>query len=257
MDELNINEVISDKLYTIEYNQSNIIQIRQIQGEFYEFQKFKVIDNEQSGFRKIAGNKLKTYCKANSIILSTDVRDYDNPIISFLEHTGFLVKFVKILYQKNLNEHEIKYKDLFSYHPISEIGLTDFLNIFEKTKESKEEAPGETETTFNELLEYAGDKYDPSNWKAVKLGDKYMGVILPVLYADKEKWGTVFHIGLLPEERNKGYGRILHAKSLDMLKKQGVLKYIGSTNIYNKPMIRVFELNGCKEWFKRKFYCTG
>jgi len=257
MNSININENISEKLYTIEYNQSNIIQIRQIQSEVYEFQKFKIDDDVQSGFRKIAGNKLKAYCKANSIILSTDVRDYDYPIISFLEHTGFMVKFVKILYQKNLNKDEAKYKDLFSYHPISEIGLTNFLNIFDKAKESKEEAPGETETTFNDLLEYAGDKYNPANWYAVRRGNKNIGVILPVFYPDKDKWGTVFHIGLLPEERNKGYGRIMHSKSLDILKKQGAVKYIGSTNINNKPMIRLFVLNGCKEWFKRFVYYAG
>jgi len=89
------------------------------------------------------------------------------------------------------------------------------------------------------------------------LGNKYIGVILPVLYSDNEKEGTVFHIGLLPEERNKDYGRILHAKSLDILKEMGAVEYIGSTNTNNKPMMRLFELNGCKAAYKQFFYYSG
>lgn len=101
MNNKNTNEIITDKDYTIEGNKSNILQIRQIQSELYTFQKFRINDDDQSGFRKKAGNNLKAFCKTNSIIIGTDDRDYNKPIVSFLENSGFSMKFVKTLYQKN------------------------------------------------------------------------------------------------------------------------------------------------------------
>lgn len=51
-------------------------------------------------------------------------------------------------------------------------------------------------------------------------------------------------IGVSPEYRNKGWGRRLH-RHLMWLAKNRTRVYVGSTDVRNRPMLRLFERNGC------------
>lgn len=54
-------------------------------------------------------------------------------------------------------------------------------------------------------------------------------------------------IGVFPDHRSRGLGKILHARGLEILRAQGALDYIGSTDVLNASMLRVFETNGCSK----------
>ena len=248
-----IKETIKEKTYSLEHENGDSLEIRKILNNLYEFDHFK-IDEANRSLLDIAGKKLYNYCKTNSIILSTDDRDYDIPIVRFLENNGFKIKYSKILFKKNLEEHKFLYKDIFDYKSIDEMGLEKFLKVFKEATEDDPERDASCEDYFNGLVEMAGEKYEPKNWKAVVLDGKYIGIILPQIFPGYEDLGGIFSIDLIPEERNKGYGRIMFSKCLEILKELGIKKYIGSTNVLNKPMRRVFEIGSCKEWFKRNFY---
>jgi hypothetical protein len=51
-------------------------------------------------------------------------------------------------------------------------------------------------------------------------------------------------IGIVPGYRHKGLGKILHAKGLEILSRQVAIEYIGSTELENAAMIRIFEIIG-------------
>ena len=254
---LKLEEIIGSKHYSISSGQENILQLRKLEIRLYDFLAFKINENVPEETRKSAGNLLYEYCKENSIVISTDNMDYDIPIVSFLEESGFNIKYIKIIYEKDLRQHQYQYEDIFGYISLEETGLKHFMRVFEKTADVGIEKDVSPYEYFNVIIDYAGDKYNPANYQVVIHNGKEIGVIMPQVYPDNNKEGTIIHMGVVPEERNKGYGKIMHSKSLEILKNQGVEKYIGSTNANNKSMIRLFEINGCSEWFKRKFYCTG
>ena len=109
-----IKETITERSYSLEYENGDSLEIRKLQRTLYEFDHFK-IDEANHGFKEIAGRKLHKYCKSNSIVISTDDRDYDRQIVQLLENSGFKVKYSKMLFEKNLEEHKFLYEDMFEY----------------------------------------------------------------------------------------------------------------------------------------------
>jgi len=256
MNASSIKETITERSYSLESENGDSLEIRRIQRNLYEFCRFKIDEANQS-FKAVAGRRLFNYCKSNSIVLSTDDMEYDRPIVRLLENCGFKITYSKMLFEKNLKEHEFLFKDIFEYESIAETGLKQFLEVFKEVVNDDPERDVAYEVYFSDLVEYAEEKYEPKNWKTVMLERRYIGVMLPQIFPDKEEWGGVFYIGLIPEARNKGYGRIMLSKCMEILKGQGIKRYIGSTNTNNEPMLRVFESTGCKEMFKRFIYSTS
>lgn len=71
------------------------------------------------------------------------------------------------------------------------------------------------------------------------------GISIPHIEQGTTDEGKMFYFGVVPEQRCKGYGTIFHAISLELLKNFGAKVYVGSTDTSNKPMRRIFEVNGC------------
>ncbi|WP_190284824.1 GNAT family N-acetyltransferase [Bacillus sp. S3] len=78
------------------------------------------------------------------------------------------------------------------------------------------------------------------------LQDTPLGISIPHIEPGTIDEGRLFYFGLLPEMRGKRLSNDLHLQSLWALKEMGATFYIGSTDIANKKMLRVFENNGCK-----------
>jgi ribosomal protein S18 acetylase RimI-like enzyme len=102
------------------------------------------------------------------------------------------------------------------------------------------------EADFQELVELAGDRYDPGSWFIAEIGSDTVGVLLPQVLPDAGTEGTLFYVGVLPAFRGRGYGRALHAAGLSMLAERGAEDYVGSTDTRNQPMLRIFQKNGCE-----------
>ncbi len=64
-------------------------------------------------------------------------------------------------------------------------------------------------------------------------------------------------IGIVPGYRQRGLGKVLHAKGLEILSKQGATEYVGSTDLENPAMIRIFESNGCENIGTRTTHQAG
>ncbi|WHY87292.1 GNAT family N-acetyltransferase [Neobacillus novalis] len=72
-----------------------------------------------------------------------------------------------------------------------------------------------------------------------------IGISIPHLEPGTMDEGRLFYFGLIPEARGQGFSTALHLQSLLTLKEMGATYYIGSTEIANKKMKRVFEKNDC------------
>lgn len=73
-----------------------------------------------------------------------------------------------------------------------------------------------------------------------------IGITIPHIELGTKEEGRLFYFGIVPEKRGSGISQSLHHMSLQLLKQQGATYYVGSTDIENKRMIRLFEKNGCK-----------
>jgi GNAT superfamily N-acetyltransferase len=98
---------------------------------------------------------------------------------------------------------------------------------------------------WRELVEHAGPRFDASRWLLVDDARGFVGVALP--QAVNEKTGTLYYVGVAPARRGAGLGRALHAYGLRALAAHGLVTYVGSTDVRNVAMRRVFAANACPE----------
>ncbi|GEN46186.1 GNAT family N-acetyltransferase [Alkalibacillus haloalkaliphilus] len=75
-----------------------------------------------------------------------------------------------------------------------------------------------------------------------------VGVVLPHIEPNTDQEGRIFWMGVHSKFLGKGYGKILHAISLERLRNEFNAKsYLGVTEEDNKPMRNIMKANGCEE----------
>jgi GNAT superfamily N-acetyltransferase len=104
------------------------------------------------------------------------------------------------------------------------------------------------------LIEYAGKRFDPTWWRIAYVESEPAGVVLPQAFEKRDNEGTLFYVAVRPAFRGRGYGRVLHAAGLEFLSRKGIVKYVGSTDARNFPMLAVFQTNGCRQTGTQLFY---
>jgi ribosomal protein S18 acetylase RimI-like enzyme len=87
-------------------------------------------------------------------------------------------------------------------------------------------------------------------WSVVLIDDSAAGFVLPVVFVGETHGdldeGTIYHVGVIPEQRGKGLGALLLARGTDALLRHGVWQIGADTAVENEPMIRIFERQGWK-----------
>ena len=81
-----------------------------------------------------------------------------------------------------------------------------------------------------------------------------LGISIPHIEEGTRDEGRLFYFGVIPEERGKGYGKILHHISLEIMKQFHATYYVGSTDEENNHMIGIFKANGCSLRDKKGIY---
>jgi GNAT superfamily N-acetyltransferase len=100
-----------------------------------------------------------------------------------------------------------------------------------------------------------GDTYscDRRWWSVVLVDDTPAGFVLPVVFVGEARGdldeGTIYHIGVIPQQRGKGLGALLLARGTNALLSHGVWRICADTAVENEPMIRIFERQG---WHRRE-----
>lgn len=141
--------------------------------------------------------------------------------------------------------------------PLSQAGQAQFQDIMLRASAGD---PFHTTTAataqqeFQDLIGSAGPLYRPDFWFIAQQDGVEVGLILPQQYPDEPGTGTLFYIGVLPAFRGRHLGRALHALGLQLLARRGATLYVGSTDLQNHSMLRIFQANGCFSTHQQLFY---
>jgi len=89
---------------------------------------------------------------------------------------------------------------------------------------------------------------EPDWWRLLCFRDEPVGFVLPVTYDEMDRAGlvegTIFHVGVIPEFRGRGFGRLLLREAARVLMNGGVRRIFCDTDETNAPMIHLFESEG-------------
>lgn len=231
----------------------NIIKLKKLGKHLYEFEKFNV-STKNLNVITLLQEKFFSFVKRNKIEIMTENTARDRNQNRFMKGCGLKIKYSKNLFTRNLRTFSPNYKDIFKYKSFNELELYKLHKLFKHCIEGSIEDYARFRNYSKKLKRLVRNVYDYENWKVALLNNTAIGIIMPHVFPEDPKLGTLLNIGIRPKYRGKGYGRIIHAHGLELLKQMGAKKYLGSTEITNYAMVKVFELNGCKKWFIRHFF---
>ena len=153
-----------------------------------------------------------------------------------------IVEYTKIL------EGPFKNMSAFQVEALSDSQVTDsdFAVLYDACRSGS--ANKNNLFTISQIMESLelelGDNWRDQCFIFSQQGLNY-GISIPHIEQGTTDEGRMFYFGVVPEQREKGYGKIFHAISLELLKTLGAKIYVGSTDTENISMRKIFEANGC------------
>lgn len=182
-------------------------------------------------------------------LLSWEKRERDL-INAALERKGYVAHRRKLFVDRDLVDNPpASTHEPWNERSLEEIGRERFIEIMQHCSEGDPfiEEESDPERELDERIEYAENAFDPKNWFTIEDERGTIGVLLPQIYPDIHTEGTLYYIGVAPERRGEGWGKRLHAHGLALLASRGATRYVGSTDLRNEPMVRVFRHNRCND----------
>jgi ribosomal protein S18 acetylase RimI-like enzyme len=181
----------------------------------------------------------------------------DSGLDTSLKRSGFHEFIRKKLFERFLGDYVNPYQDPFDYSSFSEAGRAAFIEAIRRINENtlnRDINPLGADAELSDLVEHAGAAFDETMWKLAFHEGRLAGLVFPQIYPDARDQGSIFNIGLVPECRSRGWGKILHARGIEEIQMAGASRYIGSTDANNTPMLRIFGINGCSEIGIQRIY---
>jgi hypothetical protein len=258
---MRIKEKITKNGYLLQAGDNYIELIKHEQGG-YDFNRFKITNIKNKKLINELRIRFNNFAKKEKCIIQSEDSERDKKQSKFLIDSEFVIEHAKHCFQKNLTRHTFPYNDIFKYLSINETGIEKFYKIFKASANN----PIKSSLKFNQYMQRIKKSYCNEdcieNWKSVILNGRPIGIIMPFRilttlppgFLSKKEVGTLLNFGLIPEERGKGYGRIIHSKGLMILKDMGLKTYLGSTESNNYAMLRVFRINKCRRTLIQNFY---
>lgn len=184
-------------------------------------------------------------------------RPEDEAWHALLVRSGFTVYIEKVYFRRDLEGYRSPHQDPFQYRSLAAVGeahfLEEFVRIYPQNL-NRNFNNADPRAEFFELKIAAGSTLDERQWLIAYHNDLPAGIVVPKIFDDIPDEGTIHTFGLFPEYRGKGYGKILHARGLEDLARAGAVRYVGSTDCQNTPMLATFKANGCHERGVRRQY---
>jgi ribosomal protein S18 acetylase RimI-like enzyme len=110
------------------------------------------------------------------------------------------------------------------------------------------EVLGAEEAARRTLALVPGFSYLPDRWHVLSVREQAAGFVLPVTYDGCSRDGldeaTIYHLGVAPQHRGTGLGRLLLRHATRLLVSHGVWRIYCDTPSSNEPMIHLFEGEG-------------
>ena len=193
----------------------------------------------------VAFDQLLTEWKEQKAAYLSLLMDEENE--DWLLKRGFKKLSSIVEYTKTL---EGPFKNISTFHveslSASEITDSDFAILYDACR--KGSANKNNLFSISQIMESLELELG-TNWRdqcfIFSQNGRNYGISIPHIEQGTTEEGRMFYFGVVPEQREKGYGKIFHAISIELLKTLGAKIYVGSTDTGNAPMRRIFETNGC------------
>lgn len=173
-----------------------------------------------------------------------------------LKESKFVFGMKKILYELKSAEHSNTNADsALTYKPLSDDNETCFIDVF-KVVYQPDIFESDAERCFIGLKQSANKtkRFYPEDWEIANRGTEHIGITMPQLHDEGGAIGSNYYLGVIPEEREKGFGRALQRRAVETLLKRGAKMIVGSTDAENTAMIKVFESLGYEFMEYQYFY---
>lgn len=175
--------------------------------------------------------------------------DSSSAHVQKLKKKLYVIKSHSIEYSRalTLGKFTNNYNRTITFLSAEEVGITRFLDIWENVMSSSLNVSSlyTIEEQYEGMKQEVGAQYKTSCYIVFNKGIP-LGVIMPIIEPGTTEEGRLFYFGLLPKQRGKGLGTIVHRVGLHLLQQKGASYYIGSTRIDNKRMQQVFRNNDCR-----------
>ncbi|NMH72156.1 GNAT family N-acetyltransferase [Bacillus sp. RO2] len=139
--------------------------------------------------------------------------------------------------------------DQITWHSLSE-GLIDDLQYAElyelcRSGSANKNTKQPIAQVMRSLKSELGPEWHEHCYYFIKNG-AFAGISIPHIEMGTEDEGRLFYFGVVPALRGQGIGQHIHQISMELLKKYHATYYVGSTDVNNTNMIKIFEKNGCE-----------
>lgn len=139
--------------------------------------------------------------------------------------------------------------DQIAWHSLSEGLLEDreFGELYDlcRMESANKNTKQPIEQVMNSLKNELGSEWRNHCYYFTK-DDTLIGISIPHIEMGTVDEGRLFYFGIVPSLRGQGLGEIIHKISLVLLQEFQASSYVGSTDVNNSYMIKIFEKNGCK-----------
>lgn len=178
-------------------------------------------------------------------------------IQTVLQNLEFELGMKKVLYQRKPTPLFVYKSNLrLTYKSLKEVGEEDFVKMLEKIYQPDIFESDPQECFFGlKRMAVKTRRFYPEDWEVTYTENQAVGITMPQLHDEKGEQGSNFYLGVVPKARGKGIGKILQQKAVETLIKRGAKGIIGSTDIKNTPMIRIFKSLGYEFVEYQYFYC--
>lgn len=88
---------------------------------------------------------------------------------------------------------------------------------------------------------------DPGDWFLASEKGQVIGIVMPALTDLSTRRATILFVGVAPEFRSRGFGRLLTLKGLRTLAVKSPTAFIDSTDTHNTAMRRILEEFGYQQ----------
>jgi RimJ/RimL family protein N-acetyltransferase len=180
--------------------------------------------------------------------------------IRLLEHNGFSLERETCRFEWKGHNDQFDKSNEIVFRTLSEVGDATFIEAIMRVSEST------LDRSINQDREQNGDKlqaqtmftelqqmdYDPAWWQlAFTLNEELIGIVMPT---KNPTYATIGYIGVVPEQRGRGYIDILLHQATSLLTDAGESMIRADTDVENTPMIHAFKRAGYIQFAKRCEY---
>lgn len=185
---------------------------------------------------------------------------YPEQRMRLLEQTGFRLQRETYRFEMQAQDASVSLPEGLLFRSLSEVGDAAFIEAIMRVSEhsldsriqagrEQDGAEAEARATLSDLQQM---EYDSAWWQlAYTLDGELVGLVMPAV---APTFATIGYIGVVPEQRGRGYIDKLLQQGTATLAQAGAALIRADTDIHNIPMANAFKRAGYRQFATRRDY---